>query len=243
MQKKTATTRRWQTGPWSHGPQSVFACFQPNAGTVQSASATGGNSLSSQGSNRLISKSSVCPGCATRPQGTSSGTIASKAPKERPMMRSFLALLSILFVSISCSNPSSSYATYVYTPRFGLYSFVLNGKYRISHEYLAFNETGQPRMGGCSYSYGNSNIESEKKFLYLAGDMFEHDGHVFQTEIRDNKLVNEDMDRYVLGRPYTSRLGGGKDANGKPLPVILNQMTYFKPICHDRIGGVSYSIT
>ncbi|HNX94729.1 MAG TPA: hypothetical protein PKL14_06165, partial [Holophaga sp.] len=191
MQKKTATTRRWQTGPWSHCPQSVSACFQPNAGTVQSASATGGNSLSSQGSNRLISKSSVCPGCATRPQGTSLGTIASKAPKGRPMMRNFLVLLTILFVGVSCSSPSSTYTTYVYTPRFAVYSFTLNSRWKISHEYLDFKKIGEPKIGGCNYGYANSTIAARQEGLRLAGDMFEKDGHVFQMarNYTDNSIM------------------------------------------------------
>lgn len=160
------------------------------------------------------------------------------------MMRNFLVLLTILFVGVSCSSPSSTYTTYVYTPRFAVYSFTLNSRWKISHEYLDFNKIGEPQIGGCNYGYANSTIAARQEGIRLAGDMFEKDGHIFQLarNYTNNSIMPIDMDRKVLGRPYTSELGAGNDANGKPLPVVVNQVTNFDTIAYDRIGGVSYCI-
>ena len=160
------------------------------------------------------------------------------------MMRSLLALLTILFVGVSCSSPSSTYSTYVYSPRFAIYSFTLNSRWKISHEYLDSNKIGEPQIGGCNYGFGNSTLAARQEGVHLAGDMFEKDGHVFQMarNYTDNSIMPIDMDREVLGRPYTSRLGGGKDANGKPLPVVVNQLQRFDPICSDWISGFNYEI-
>lgn len=169
------------------------------------------------------------------------------------MMRYFLMLVLAGLVS-SCSlsrNPSTYPVAREYIPQYITIEFTLNKRYRIQHDY--FTGGYDLGIGGCAYRGLETPPELQAIGKQLCGEMYEGNGRIFQSgqthekspktgKYTEWRAATADMSNYVLGMPGVSKLGGGKDAQGNPLPVVVNKYIDFRPICGDRVGGFDFGI-
>ncbi|GAB3263571.1 DUF769 domain-containing protein [Chitinimonas naiadis] len=147
-----------------------------------------------------------------------------------------LALAACLLAAGCASTTSNSAAPVVkvYTPRWAIYDFVLNGRYHIHHEYFAFGTSREPiARGGCGYALDDDR----------AGPMYERDGRLYQDGINAKGPSTMSMDRYAVGMRRKGMLGGLIDKTtgikGETVHFDYNQ---FAPLCSDRVGSSDYSV-
>ena len=120
----------------------------------------------------------------------------------------------------------------LYVPQYSNYSFTLDNKYHISHEYFTAQDGGP---WGCSYHYPDGKT---------VGDVFEKDGHVFQMgrSNREPKPVAYSIDRWVLGTRTISPLTGTYNPQTKKVEGGKTHVD-FKSFCADRVGSHTYNVS
>ncbi len=168
-------------------------------------------------------------------------------------MRYFLLLVMAGLLS-SCSlsrNPSTYPVAREYIPQYITLEFTLNNRYRIQHDY--FTGGYDLGIGGCAYRGLETPPELQAIGKQLCGVMYEDNGRVFQRgqthekspktgKYTEWRAATSDMSNFVLGQHAVSKLGGGTDAQGNPLPLFVNNYIRFVPFCSDQIGGFEFGI-
>ena len=148
----------------------------------------------------------------------------------------------LLFVSVSMFNACAETDTLqrprvrIYEPRYIDFTYKVDGKYQVKHSYMFGAGVKKCRyVGSLAKPYME---DGEALYPYQSPVMenfFEQNGHIYQGQV--NK------DSFVLGYPYTSRLGGpsAKAITGTS-DVVVNKGRHFDPLCSGRIGEFEFGI-